>query len=348
MNLAAKTNSGHDTAAQSGDPTADASAHTSADLVSVIIPAYNVAPYIGEALDSVFAQTYRHFEVIVVNDGSPDTPALEEMLQPYRDRIHYLVQENKGLSGARNTGMRAASGTYIALLDADDIWLPHYLEEQTKYLREHPQRDLVYCDAEFFGDSPEAGILYMDLCPSSGEADFEGLISRRCHVFVSVMARRAVMEQVGSFDEALRSCEDFDYWLRLTAAGFTIGYYRKVLVHYRKHSASLSANGVRMAESRITVLGNALKACKPGSERAVIVHGALQKTTAELQLLKGKHAMVAGDVEAALTHLSAANEYYRSNKIRVAISLVRLAPSAARGLFLLRNRIFFRPEGGSF
>ena len=122
------------------------------ELVSVIIPAYNVERYIKEALDSVFSQTYQHFEVIVVNDGTPDTPALEQILQPYLDRIVYLKQENRGLSGARNTGLRAATGDLVALLDADDIWLPDYLDKQVTYLRENPDKDLVYCNAEFFGD----------------------------------------------------------------------------------------------------------------------------------------------------------------------------------------------------
>lgn len=118
----------------------------------MIIPAYNVAPYIKETLDSVFAQTYPFYETIVVNDGSPDTLALEAILEPYRDRIVYITQENRGLAGARNTGLRAAAGSFVALLDADDLWLPNYLEEQVRYLSEHPERDLVYCDAEFFGE----------------------------------------------------------------------------------------------------------------------------------------------------------------------------------------------------
>jgi len=88
-----------------------------AEHVSVIIPAYNVAPYIAQTLHSVFAQTKPAFEVIVVNDGSPDTAELEEVLRPFRDRIVYLKQENRGLSGARNTGIRAATGDLIALVD---------------------------------------------------------------------------------------------------------------------------------------------------------------------------------------------------------------------------------------
>src|SRR5260370_36978455 len=118
-----------------------------AERVSVIIPAYNVAPYIAETLESVFAQTKSAFEVIIVNDGSPDTEKLEGALPTFRDRILYLEQENRGLSGARNTGIRAAKGDLIALLDGDDLWMPKYIETQTEFLRRHPEYDLVYCNA---------------------------------------------------------------------------------------------------------------------------------------------------------------------------------------------------------
>ena len=93
-------------------------------LVSVVIPAYNVGNLIAQTLDSVFAQRYRNFEVVVVNDGSPDTPALEAALAPFRDRITYVVQENAGPSAARNAGIEHSRGDLIAFLDGDDIWLP--------------------------------------------------------------------------------------------------------------------------------------------------------------------------------------------------------------------------------
>ena len=98
--------------------------------VSIIIPAYSAARFIGAALDSVFAQTFRDYEVVLVNDGSPDTRELEEVLKPYEGKIEYIVQENRGLSGARNTGIRAARSEFVAFLDADDIWEPNYLQRQ--------------------------------------------------------------------------------------------------------------------------------------------------------------------------------------------------------------------------
>jgi glycosyltransferase involved in cell wall biosynthesis len=103
-------------------------------LISVVIPAYNAAVYIGPTLETVFAQTFTNFEVIVVNDGSPDTAALESGLGPYRSRIRYIRQENRGPSGARNTAIRDARGTYIAFLDSDDVWLAQHLERQVAML----------------------------------------------------------------------------------------------------------------------------------------------------------------------------------------------------------------------
>src|SRR5437588_9421301 len=112
--------------------------HESADpLVSIVIPAYNIAPYISETLATVFAQTFTGFEVIIVNDGSPDTEEFEHAIQPHRERVCYLKQENRGASAARNTGLRAARGELIAFLDADDLWSPTYLEEQLKFIREY-------------------------------------------------------------------------------------------------------------------------------------------------------------------------------------------------------------------
>jgi glycosyltransferase involved in cell wall biosynthesis len=308
-------------------------------LVSVIIPAYNAAPYIKETLDSVFAQTYPHFQVIVVNDGSPDTPELEQVLAPYLSRVIYITQENRGLSGARNTGLRAATGNLVALLDADDIWLPNYLERQTCYLNEHPERDLVYCNARFFGDSVYNGKEFMDVCPSKGEPTSLAIISRRCHVFVSILARRQALLTVG-FDESLRSCEDFDCWIRFTAAGHTIGYQREILVLYRKHKASLSANTRSMAEFSICVISKSLSIWPAESEEARLLRQAKVEKTAELQNLLGKLALLDRDFAAALTHFRAANSYYRSRKLSVVIVLIGLVPSLVRATYKLRAVLF--------
>lgn len=310
----------------------------SADLVSVIIPAYNAAPYIKETLDSVFAQTYRPFEVIVVNDGSPDTPALEEALASYRDKVIYIKQENRGPSCARNTGLRAAGGTLVSLLDSDDIWRPNYLEEQTQFLREHPEFDLVYCNARFFGDSIYDGKEYMDVCPSNGEATSVAIISRRCHVFTSVTARKEVLRSFG-FDESLLFCEDFDLWLRLTAAGHKIGYHRKVLVYYRKHGTSLSANLKRMAEYNVEVLNKSLPLWPEGSEEVRALLQARTRKLIEIEMSQGKQSLRERDVPSALIHFQAANGYSKSAKISAVISLLKLSPILVLALLKLRGAL---------
>ena len=114
--------------------------------VSVVIPAYNAAPFIAQTIESVFGQTFRNFEVIVVNDGSPDTAELERELQPYMDRIRYRTQPNAGPSSARNLGIREARGEFVAFLDSDDAWLPDYLATQMKILTADPSIDLLYLE----------------------------------------------------------------------------------------------------------------------------------------------------------------------------------------------------------
>jgi len=308
-------------------------------LVSVIIPAYKAARFIKETVDSVFTQTYLHRELIIVNDGSPDTPELESVLAPYRDRVTYIKQENRGLAGARNTGLRAAKGEFVSLLDADDVWLINYLESQVSFLNEHGEFDLVYCNAVIFGDSVFAGRNYMDICPSEGDATAGAIISRRCHVFVSVTARTEALRKIG-FNESLRSCEDFDCWIRFTAGGFRIGYHRNVLVRYRKHKASLSSNPQAMAEFNLRVLNNSLCLWPADSEEAALLRKAAAEKTAELETVRGKLALLNRDFTAARAHLQASNTHYRSPKLGAVIVMIRFAPSLVRVMYTLRQIMF--------
>ena len=302
------------------------------DRVSVIIPAYNVAPYIAETLKSVFAQTKPAFEVIVVNDGSPDTEKLEQALEPFRGRILYLKQENRGLSGARNTGIRAAKGDFIALLDGDDLWMPEYIETQTEFLRRHPEYDLVYCNAVFFGDPTYEGRQFMAICPSQGEVTPAAIISRRCCVFVSVTARAEALREL-SFDESLRSCEDFDCWLRFAASGRRIGYHRHILVQYRKRDASLSSDRVSMAEWHLRVLQKARALWPIGSNEGRVLELASAQRMADLAILRGRQKLRTGDVNSALAQFTEAKRYYNSVKLSAVIVLLRLSPGLSRYLF---------------
>jgi glycosyltransferase involved in cell wall biosynthesis len=310
-----------------------------ADLVSVVIPAYNAAAFINETLDSVFAQAYPHYQVIVVNDGSPDTPELERVLAPYMHRVTYIKQENRGPAGARNTGIRVATGGLIALLDADDLWTPDYLDEQTRFLCEHPEYDLVYSNARFFGDTIYDGREYMSVWSSEGEATFTAIVSGRCQVFCSVTARTPALRAV-AFDESLRRSEDFDCWLRITAAGYRIGYHRKVLALHREHKESVTTNWTLMVEAHIQVLTKALALWPENSEEARVTLRAREKSAAGLETLRGKMALLNQDFPAAIGHFEAANTYEKSAKKSAVILLLKLAPALVVSIYRLRGSLF--------
>lgn len=318
-----------------------ASPSTASPTVSVIIPAYRVTPYIKEALDSVFAQRYTDFEVVVVNDGTPDTEAFEEVLSPYRHRVVYLRQANKGLSAARNTGIRAARGRLIALLDADDVWEPDYLSVQVAALDADPTLDVVYPDGVIFGDVVEAGHRCMSLAPSNGEVTFERLALQLCSVLVFATARKDTLVNAGLFDETLRSAEDFDLWLRVLQLGGRIGYHRQVLARYRRRRGSLSSDPVWMIRSALRVLAKFEDRTDltPSQREAVATQRI--RFEAERHFYQGKKAFFERDVPLAMTELTLANAIYQSRKIALAVILLRLAPGLLLRAYDLRDRLFF-------
>ena len=311
-------------------------------VVSIIVPAYNTAPFIAETLDSALAQTFRDYEIIVVNDGSPDTAELECALAPYRDRIVYIAQENRGLSGARNTAIRAARGRWLALLDSDDVWMPDYLAVQMEVLERDPTIDVLYPNALVFGDDPHAGREYMEICPSEGAVTFDSLVAQRCNVFICATMRRETVERVGMFDETLRSIEDFDLWLRIVKAGGRIAYHRRVLARYRKRRGSLSANPASMYEKALVVFDKAARTLALDDAERATLHETTTRFRALLRLTEGKQALARNDVGTAIEALSDANAFFRSRKIALALALMRRSPKLLQTLFHLRERVMLR------
>lgn len=310
-------------------------------LVSVIVPAYNVTGFIQEALDSAFAQTFRDFEVIVVNDGSPDTPELERALVPYMERIVYVKQENRGLSGARNAALKRARGRFIALLDADDAWLPNYLESQTAAMLADPTLDVRYPDAEMFGDAPEAGRRFMEHSPSTGEVTFESLIRQECNVMICSMARRDTVLRVGGFDESLRSSEDFDLWLRIVKAGGRISYTREVLARYRRRRGSLSSDPVWMCKHILMVLEKAERNFDLSPQERETLAEAMVRFRAMKRFHEGKRAFFEGDAKGAIEGLAEANAYFKSRKTSLMLIFLRFAPRLMLRAYDVRDRFVF-------
>jgi cellulose synthase/poly-beta-1,6-N-acetylglucosamine synthase-like glycosyltransferase len=281
------------------------------------------------------------YEIIVVNDGSPDTPALEAALEPFRDRIHYIVQQNRGLSGARNTGIAAARGELVALLDSDDVWEADYLACQVRTLTSQ-DLDVVYPNAVNFGDPRRAGRLFMDVHPSSGPVTIESLVTQQCNVMVSVLARREVLVAAGGFDESLRSSEDFDMWLRVVARGGRVGYDTRPLVRSRLRPESLSANEISMCQHIVRVLDKTARAMPLTPVQAELVADRRAYFAALLRFHEGKRAFLAGDGKEALSALTEANVRLRRIKIALAILLLRVMPNLLLRAYDARDRLVFR------
>ena len=301
--------------------------HMPNPTVTVVIPAYRVADVIAEALESVFAQTFRDFGVVLINDGCPDTINLEKALEPYLGRITYIKQVNQGQAAARNAGIRATESPFVAFLDGDDVWEPEYLEAHLDALQKDERLDVVYPNAVYFGDSPLAGRLFMDVLPSEGEVTVLSLITGKCHVFIGATVRRGAIERAGGFDPdpAVRSVEDMDLWLRLAAGGARFAYHRRPLVRYRQRSGSQSDDRTRILRALICVLRK-LSASSSSDELKQQIDREVEKLAAHIKAFEGKSALYRGEFKTARSLLGEANKVLRQRRIGVACFLLRVTP----------------------
>jgi glycosyltransferase involved in cell wall biosynthesis len=208
-------------------------------LVSIIIPAYNAEKYIGETIESALNQSFADFELIIVEDGSTDNT--RAVIDSYCDpRIVVFPQANAGVAAARNRGIKAARGAYIALLDNDDLWVPHCLETAVRFLEDNPEVSIAFSDSLFFGESKFAGRRFQEVYPPSAPITFAKFASRESNIPICAIFRREVFEKVGYFDVKIHGAEDFDFWLRALRAGCRIEPIREVLTYYRRHAAAVS------------------------------------------------------------------------------------------------------------
>jgi glycosyltransferase involved in cell wall biosynthesis len=315
---------------------------TGSPLVSIIVPAYDVTDFIGDALNSVLAQTFTDYEIIVVNDGSPDSEALERALAPYMSRIRYIKQENRGVSGARNTGITAARGSLLAFLDGDDTWLPNYLEVQVARIQADRSIDVLYPNVLLFGGSTDGGEEFMTACPSTGEVTFERLLLQKCNVSNCSIARRETIVRAGLFDESLRSVEDFDLWLRVIKQGGRIAYHRDVLARYRRRPGSLTADPIWLSRHILQVLDKVKSTMELTTSERAAVDAQYQHFHALLRLHEGKRAFFTGDTAGAIVKLTEANRFFRNRKTAFTVMMLRIAPRLLLRAYDLRDRLYFR------
>ena len=221
--------------------------------VDVIIPAFNAARYLPFAIESVAAQTFDDWHIVLVNDGSTDNTA--EVVAPFLDRlgakITYITQENRGLPAARNIAIRASTSEFIALLDADDVWMPCRLSESLKIFAKRPKAGIAYGLITFIDQEGHSGRTW------NGNLKYsEGRIAPRIYMrkvelpCPTITFRRRCVDEVGCFDETMRSTEDRDLWLRI-ALRYEVAFVPVVLACYRVSPGSMSTNSQRMLEAQL-------------------------------------------------------------------------------------------------
>ena len=319
--------------------------------VSVIVPTYNYARFLPEALESVRAQSYPRWECIVVDDGSTDETASVLRAEATRDsRVRYVSQSNRGPSAARNRGIAESTGEYVQFLDADDVLPPAKLEHQVLAMEADPSIGIVYSDARFFRGSSADFLAYRapgprpstTLGPSSSDPLLRALIENNIMMVEGPLVRRSVLTTVGPFEESLDRAEDWQYWLRCALAGarFVADTAEERAVRVRVHQASSIRNQLAMNASELVVrrwLDGRLD--EPGLRRQN--RRRTHATVARSGFLEGKE----GSLTTGMRLLArAAVAECRPNWLLMAglLPLVRM-PGADRVL-ALRRRLLRRPS----
>ena len=222
--------------------------------VSIVIPTFNRKIFVKEAVDSVLAQTYKDYELIVVDDGSTDDTG--RALKQYAERLVYLYQKNEGVSAARNRGLAAARGEFIAFLDSDDLWLPKKLAIQTAFMEQHSEAQICYTDEIWIRHGTRVN-------PKKRHAKYAGEIYPYCLSLCiispsSALMRRGLLEQVGAFDPSLPVCEDYDLWLRVAACFPVFFIPQRLIVKRGGHPDQLSRREWGIDRYRVRALAKIL------------------------------------------------------------------------------------------
>lgn len=273
-----------------------------APLISVVMPAFNAERYVAEAINSVIAQTYTGWELIVVDDGSTDaTASVVEQFCAADRRIRLIRQKNGKQGKARNTAIASAAGSAIAFLDADDIWLSHKLDAQIIALR-GMAADVVFTGGFIFGDDNIDERLANFMIPQGrieGAILFDLLILNNRIPNSSVLLRKELFERVGLFDErpAIQNCEDYDLWLRFAKSGAVFYAVEEPLIRYRRHASAATHERSKVLKPMLTVIkqhidGSTLPACTARKRMrglyrdliaALIDEGKLAEATTEMK-----------------------------------------------------------------
>jgi glycosyltransferase involved in cell wall biosynthesis len=303
-------------------------------LVSVIIPAHGVAGWIGEAVGSVLQQTMTDREVIVVNDGSPDTPELERALEPLRPRITYLRQPNLGVAAARNAGIEVARGEWVAFLDGDDAWEDRFLSRQLAFAEMHGL-EMVWSDGRVVGEGARVGSSAVSGTGSDRPVTVVSLIRQEHSVVTSAtMVRRKVLVEAGGFDVRLWRAQDFELWVRLVHSGVRAGFNPDCLVRYRVRAGNLSGGARDQVDRAIAVMRHLRQHLGLDPGDAAVLADRIGELEARRDVIEGKELLSQGRYSEARSRFSAANLRLRAPKLGLIRLGLAVAPALTRWLYL--------------
>ena len=305
--------------------------------VSVIMAAYNVAPYIGEAIESALAQTFTDFELIVANDGSADaTGTIADRYGARDDRVRVVHQTNGGISSARNHGLRIAGGDVFAILDSDDVWEPGYLAAQMAILHERPDVDVVTGNAWFLGSSLDGQLARP--CPDPRpQPSLTEILADETAIFIMSVFRRRVFERIGPFDETLRTNEDYDYWLRAAFAGVVFHRNDQPLGFYRRRDDSLSASELRMLPGILEVFRKLRPRLVDRPAELAILDRQMTRFETERVAAEARLAIETGDFATASHLLVTLHARRGGGFLRIAALMARWTPTLLSTLYNVRR-----------
>jgi len=315
-----------------------------APTFSVVIAAYQVADVIGEALDSVRSQTLPPLEVIVCDDGSTDD--LDDALAQYRDEIVFVRKENGGEASAKNAGAAVARGEFVAILDADDVYLAQNLEALTELAQRRPDLDILTTDALIVANGVEVRRVYDQSWRFEVE-DQRRTILQRNFVFGLAAVRRRQLLQHGGFDESIRWTTDWDLWLRMILAGASAGCVDEPLALYRLRETSLTAQRRDLLLGKLRTLEKARANATLREDERPVLEASLRSYRRDLSLLDLRASVAAGEAGTTRRALSLLREPGPSLRRRLELAVIAAAPRLVGRILRRRAATTWTGGGGT-
>jgi teichuronic acid biosynthesis glycosyltransferase TuaG len=308
-------------------------------LVSIITPAFNSSAFIGETIAAALAQTCADFELLVIDDGSSDdTIDVVHRAAGGDSRVIVMASAHGGPAAARNAGLDAARGRFIALLDSDDVWMPAYLESQLTLLGRFPDRAIVTANAINRGGRLDGRPLWPETSGWRALAPRDVIVQDDAVCIMSVF-RREVADRIGGFDVRYTGNEDYQFWLRAVNAGFGIVQNRRPMGFYRRRPDSVSANETRMLSGIIRVLDAAGRMDGLMARERPAIARQLQRVRQEVVRTEMRASLARNDAATAALGLKTLSELRDSWPLAVAARVTMIWPHLLQRAYGLRRSL---------